>query len=312
VHLRLGTIGPIGRSVDDLILVMKSLIAKETRIFDKFTPYLPWNDEQKCNDALNIGILEVEPFLGACSATRRAVKEASNALSKEGHHIILLDKIPNFEKIALLIPQLCNLEGDYKGVTEGLRGETVVEELRNNVKRGKNPEFLWKLIGLLLNLCGEKRAKKLIDNSYELTMKKYLVWAADILIWKMQFIEYWTSLKLDALIMPVIATPAWRHGDSKLIGAFGFGYTMLGSVIGCPAGTIPITQVKKEEQFFKDEHLDMFTKKFNKVLQQSDGMPIAVQVMTLPYEDEKCLAIMKILESQVRFKKLAPISNLLT
>lgn len=36
-------------------------------------------------------------------------------------------------------------------------------------------------------------------------------------------------------------------------------------------------------------------------LQGISGMPISLQVATLPYEDEKCLGAMKVLESLHKF-----------
>ena len=51
----------------------------------------------------------------------------------------------------------------------------------------------------------------------------------------------------------------------------------------------------------------MLTKVIKKDLKGSAGMPICVQVVGYLWEDEKCLAIMKDIENEVKFKQLPEI-----
>ena len=46
---------------------------------------------------------------------------------------------------------------------------------------------------------------------------------------------------------------------------------------------------------------DALTRNARKVMKGSVGLPLAIQVIALPYEDEKALAVMKLLEGIFNF-----------
>ena len=78
------------------------------------------------------------------------------------------------------------------------------------------------------------------------------------------------------------------------------------NVLGWPAGSVPITTVRGDEQFYDIENLlatqkDSFAREAKKVMEGSKGLPIGVQVMAGCYGDEVCLRVMKEVEAVVRF-----------
>jgi len=77
----------------------------------------------------------------------------------------------------------------------------------------------------------------------------------------------------------------------------------------CPAaGVVPVTTVRADEQHYRTEDLpeNQRDKAANitasLVMKNSEGLPIAVQVMTPAFQDEKCLRVMREIESLVDFK----------
>jgi hypothetical protein len=74
------------------------------------------------------------------------------------------------------------------------------------------------------------------------------------------------------------------------------------SLLYYPAGIVPITSVKKEEEHFDDGQNDLWTKNFKKSAEGSAGLPICIQVVGYNYEDEKVLEIMESLDKRVGFK----------
>jgi len=82
-----------------------------------------------------------------------------------------------------------------------------------------------------------------------------------------------------------------------------------------PAGSVPVTEVKEEEAVasgYTSKFKDQYVKLAAKTLEGSAGMPIAVQVVTLPFEDEQCIAAMCELEKalggpKTRVPRFAPI-----
>jgi Asp-tRNA(Asn)/Glu-tRNA(Gln) amidotransferase A subunit family amidase len=72
-----------------------------------------------------------------------------------------------------------------------------------------------------------------------------------------------------------------------------------------PTTAIPITKVNPEEQTgYRDEinGEDVFTSRVKKCMKNAAGLPVGIQVSTLPYEDEKCLAVSRMIEASLNLK----------
>jgi|TARA_B110000285_G_C14905487_1_gene505355 Asp-tRNA(Asn)/Glu-tRNA(Gln) amidotransferase A subunit family amidase len=83
-------------------------------------------------------------------------------------------------------------------------------------------------------------------------------------------------------------------------------YTQIWDLLGFPCGVLPITRVRNEEQFFKDHYNDSWTKQLAISAEDSENMPIGLQVIGYACEDEKVLGIMQMIESELRFKVEVP------
>ena len=71
-----------------------------------------------------------------------------------------------------------------------------------------------------------------------------------------------------------------------------------------PSGTLPVAIVKEDEQKFEEKLFnDIFTKEINDTMKGSEGMPMGLEIIGKPFNDEKVLAIMKILEEKFKFKE---------
>lgn len=58
------------------------------------------------------------------------------------------------------------------------------------------------------------------------------------------------------------------------------------------AGAMPVTVVKEDEQEYVSRFNDAFTLETKKITEGSKGLPVGVQVIGLPYQEEKVLGIM--------------------
>lgn len=61
----------------------------------------------------------------------------------------------------------------------------------------------------------------------------------------------------------------------------------------------------KEDETYTDVHNDLLTKELRKAVLGSAGLPVGVQVVGLPYSDEKVLRVMKDIEEGANFYKFA-------
>lgn len=116
-----------------------------------------------------------------------------------------------------------------------------------------------------------------------------------------QFQESLLMQNIEYIISPGFGTPALKHhtsGDLILAAV----YTVIYNFMGMPAGTLPVTKITKEEQFYESQHKDMITDLAKECLKDSEGLPVGVQVVAMPWKDEECLALMKYIESIMGLK----------
>jgi len=115
----------------------------------------------------------------------------------------------------------------------------------------------------------------------------------------------WQSLGVSALVTPSFPHCSFRAKHADDMGLM-LEYIFLWNVLNYPAGIVPITTVKREEQSFSDKHNDGWTNLVNETCKGSEGMPISVQVISHAFEDEKALAVMQALDQKVKFRMEMP------
>jgi len=106
-----------------------------------------------------------------------------------------------------------------------------------------------------------------------------------------EFSEKWKKSGISALIMPL-----WPHCSMKAKNQLDWGfmneYVYIWNCLYYPAGVLPITKVLADEEEFKDNHNDEWTRVLNDAAKGSQGMPVSIQVVAHAFEDEKALAVM--------------------
>jgi len=119
-------------------------------------------------------------------------------------------------------------------------------------------------------------------------------------IYKKLFFEKWNKLDLDAIICPSFPIAACNLEEINHINVF-WSYTVLYNLLNCPAGVVSVSKVTTEDvnklKSYRGHYGDPWDEKIKIANKNSNGMPISVQCVTLPFEDEKCLKLMKEVES---------------
>lgn len=100
----------------------------------------------------------------------------------------------------------------------------------------------------------------------------------------------------DAILLPASPLPAVPHGATKNLGTLG-AYTMLWNVLGYPAGVVPWTTVRADEERGRAKSRDVVAKTARDADLGSAGLPIGVQVVGRPGRDHEVLALMRTLEA---------------
>uniref|UniRef100_A0A7N8WJN1 Fatty-acid amide hydrolase 1 n=1 Tax=Mastacembelus armatus TaxID=205130 RepID=A0A7N8WJN1_9TELE len=80
--------------------------------------------------------------------------------------------------------------------------------------------------------------------------------------------------------------------------------TMIYNLLTFPAGVVPVTTVTAEDeqelQHYTGIYQDRWDRLFKQAVSQSEGLPVAVQCVALPWQDELCLRFMKEVEQLVK------------
>jgi len=99
----------------------------------------------------------------------------------------------------------------------------------------------------------------------------------------------------DIILSPACALPAFTHGSSRDLMAAG-GYAILYNLLGYPAGVVPLTRVRSDEEVGRGPSRDMLEKAARKVELGSAGLPVGVQVIARPWREHVALAAMRAIE----------------
>jgi len=295
-----GSIGPLARCTEDLLQVTKCLINPDCREHNPSSPFIPWNEEKFLSkEKLKIGYILSDDFFEAAEPCKRAVKEAIKALETQGHETIEI-KIPHFEEISLKVIQLLTAEGKSRGMEAALGGEKPIKGLELFVNLGK----MSNLFKRILQLFSGSRTRKILSHTVELSSNQFILNLSRLCVLRSEILNYWVANKFDAIITPALALPAFKHNyGSKLLLASC--YLWIANITNSPSGVVPITKVQEQEAHYRNGTSsyinDLLFKYSKECMEGSFGLPVAVQVMTLPWEDEKCLRVMNIIENEIAF-----------
>uniref|UniRef100_A0A8B9PLE8 Fatty-acid amide hydrolase 1 n=1 Tax=Apteryx owenii TaxID=8824 RepID=A0A8B9PLE8_APTOW len=105
-----------------------------------------------------------------------------------------------------------------------------------------------------------------------------------------EFIAKWRKLGLDVILCPALG-PAFNHAATS--------YTNLYNVLNFPAGVVPVSTVtradEEELKHYRGHYGDPWDKRLKEV--RAVGLPVAVQCVALPWQEELCLRFMKEVET---------------
>uniref|UniRef100_A0A8C7BKK7 fatty acid amide hydrolase n=1 Tax=Neovison vison TaxID=452646 RepID=A0A8C7BKK7_NEOVI len=275
--------GPMARDVESLALCLRALLSEDMHRLDPTVPFMPFREEvYSSNQLLRIGYCESDGFTQPTPSMARAMRLTSRLLQDAGH-------------------QVGSQTGEHAGLGHSWRerneGDIVDPCVKTTVNLLRLPGplkgFLARILKYIVSVDlrwgrhsgGEKPREK-----------KDSEWGPE---YKQEFIAKWRSLDLDVLLTPVLA-PAFFTGYSNMtldVSSYSSPY----NVLNFPAGVVPVTTVTLQDEeelaFYKGYYKDTSDKCFREAVQGSIGLPVAVQCVALPWEEELCLRFMKEVET---------------
>ncbi|CAF95839.1 unnamed protein product, partial [Tetraodon nigroviridis] len=129
--------------------------------------------------------------------------------------------------------------------------------------------------------------------------------AAVEVLFEQMAVQEWRRNDIDVLLCPCIG-PAFNFlycGRLTVAASM----TMIYNLLNFPAGVVPVSMVTAEDEEelrqYEGNFQDGFDKLYKKAVSGGQGLPVAVQCVALPWQDELCLRFMREVETLVRQKK---------
>ena len=161
----------------------------------------------------------------------------------------------------------------------------------------------------------------IMHSTKDLTATQLIELLGRLEAFKRQFTDYWIANQFDAVISPAGILPAVPNKYTSELYSLN-SHFMLYNILDYPSGTVPVKLVQHED--LKDveaeeagfipirkrqstrpaDRLDEFIR-----LAQLDsqGLPVGIQVSTLPNKDEMCLHVMEVIERAMNFNDLGSL-----
>jgi fatty acid amide hydrolase len=302
--------GPLGRSVSDLQLLTEQMSAPEINyLTQRSLPPLPWRKEAtvlKEGTKLTIGYFESVDELFEChQAGQRAVREVVEALKKQGHTLIKIE-VPYVKETMSIASRIFLSDGWVEPFVAISSGMKMIEPYKVLQIVYYIPHIVKQVIAMILDKLGKGRLALSLISSSPIPAKEIFVQANGQLVITSEFLKSLQEKGIQYLVSPGFGLPAPKHETTGELLTASF-YTIMYNFLGMPAGTIPVTRVRKDEQTYTSKHDDPTTKFAVDCMAGSEGLPVGVQVVAMPYKDEECLALMQHVET---IMKLRPILKL--
>ncbi|NXD17569.1 FAAH1 hydrolase, partial [Nothocercus nigrocapillus] len=291
-------LGPMARDVDSLALCMKALLCEEMFRLDPTVPPIPFNEQVYLSSApLRIGYYDTDGYFPLPPCMRRAVRETRDALRAAGHELVPFAPPRIHYVMTELFLKTFFADGGHTFL-ELFTGNIVDPGLKPQMNCYKIPTLGKKLLALIL--------KPLVITVVSICRSVSNMWKHQhqITAYRTEFITMWRDLRLDVVLCPVLG-PAFTTGyPGKLLTAISS--TMLYNVLNFPAGVVPVSRVteadEEELKLYQGYCDDPWDRTLKQAVTGAVGLPVAVQCVALPWQEELCLRFMKEVETLHRGK----------
>ncbi|NXR77736.1 FAAH1 hydrolase, partial [Pycnonotus jocosus] len=298
-------LGPMARDVDSLALCMKALLCQEMFQLDPTVPPIPFNEQvYSSSTPLRVGYYDTDGCLPLPPCMRRAVQETRHALQAAGHQLVLFSP-PRVPYVMTELFMKTFFADGGRAWLDVFTGNIVDPSMKPQVNFCNLPRLVKKLLALLLKplqflLLLKLKGVAMISTCR--SVKEMWNHHHQIQVYRSQFITQWKELQLDVVLCPILG-PAFTTGyPGKLLTAIPS--TMLYNVLNFPAGVVPVSTVteadEEELKLYKGCCDDPWDRALKQAVSGAVGMPVAVQCVALPWQEELCLRFMKEVETLSR------------
>lgn len=299
-------VGALGRTTDDVALAIEILNGGRAPTVE---PPMPLGDMHTVDvSRLRVAYYTDDGTLAVSSAVRRAVIDAAGMLAGRGAQVLEW-RPPDVLQAVDLFYGLLSSDG---GATLGaiLRGTQKDPRIAQLITLASAPTPMLAGARGLLRATGQRRTLEVARNFGQRRTVDYWRLVEAQMAYQQRFLHALESDSggpFDIIICPACAVPAIPHGASKDLMTAG-GYEVLYNLLGYPAGLVPVTRVRANEESPRRRSRDRVEQAARHAEQGSTGLPIGVQVVARPWREHVALAAMRAIEEDARKRDDFPAS----
>jgi fatty acid amide hydrolase len=291
-------VGPLARTVDDVALALEILNGGRAPAVE---PPRPLGDPAAVDIArLRVAYYTDDGTFAVSPAVRRAVVEAAGHLAGRGAQVAEWRPPAVGDAVALLFG-IVSADGG-RGLRALLAHEQKDPRLAQLAALAAQPAPTLAVLGALLRLLGQRTAAGTIRNFGHRDTHHYWRLVEEQLAYQRRFaaaLDGDEGGPFDVIVCPAHALAAIPHGASKDI-VVGGGYIVLYNVLGYPAGVVPVTRVRADEESARKRSRDAAERTARRSELGSAGLPVGVQVVARPWREHVALAAMRVIEEMAR------------
>lgn len=298
-------VGPMARDMGGLIELTQALLTHRMFRLDPYIAPVPFREELFEKDTrMRIGYYTTLEGAHPHPTCVRALMQARQALEARGHIVVEFDPPRPLDAFCDLFMAACFAD-DGEGTNKFLKNDVLDPCVSTSYYSGKLPRPLRYLLGLLLHFVDPPLGKMMrASATAPRTISQWWDLQDQIQKYKKEFTALWHRKRLDAVICPGMPFPAVTSGteDYALGGAV---YTTLYNLLNYPAGYMPVTKVTQDDlEKLNDPFLYPLKGSLEKHIKKdsvgSVGLPMGVQCVSLPYQEEVVLRVMNEIDGVIR------------
>lgn len=284
-------VGILARTVEDVALGLRVI---DRAIKAPLVPAPPLADFRAIDPhALKVGFYTDDGVMLSSPAIRRAVREASQHLAGAGAEVVEWTP-PSPEKALHLLFALLSADGG-KDFRHLLRGGAVHSSIKPLLFLAGRSRATLSLMRAVLKLAGQPTLAEATKSFGHTDAASYWALTDELIAYRRAFGEAMDKAGIDLILGPTCAIPAFAHGATKDLALAGANAAMH-NVTGYPAGSVPVTRIRKGEEGPRPDSRDLVEKAARKCELGSAGLPVGVQVAGRPWREDQVFAAMNVIE----------------
>ncbi|XP_078264061.1 vitamin D3 hydroxylase-associated protein-like [Rhinoraja longicauda] len=300
------SVGPLARDVDSLAYCMKALLCDEMFELDPHVPPMPFDDMiYTAIKPMKIGYFESDGYWIPSPSMKRAVLETKQLLTDAGHTLISFTPPKTFYAMNEIIFQGLLADG---GTTflENLKGDIIDPHIRAQVSTHALPRVMKKLLYFILKPFSPRVAAGFKATTGLGSIQELWKHHIAVMAYRDEYVNAWKHQQIEVLLCPSLG-PAFNIGYAGKLSAASSGMIIF-NLLNFPAGVVPVTSVTEDDEKQLMNYTgylnDIWDKTFKKAVAGGVDLPLSVQCVALPWQDELCLRFMKEVERLVNLKKI--------